>query len=72
MKILMKVEGIECQGCENRIQNSVKNIKGVKKVVASHENGNVIVDIEENVNVNQIKEQIDNIGFNVLEITIEK
>ncbi len=65
-EIILKVEGIECQGCENRIQNAVKTIEGVEKVVASHENGTVVVNADE-VDVEEIKEKIEDLGFTVVE-----
>lgn len=66
-KIILKVEGIECGGCEKRIQNTVKMIDKVQEVVASHENGTVSVIVEEGVNENEIKEKIEEIGFQVKE-----
>ena len=28
-EIILNVEGMACEGCENRIQNSLKNIEGI-------------------------------------------
>lgn len=66
-KIILKVEGMECGGCEKRIQNTVKTIDRVQEVVASHENGTVSIMVEEGVNENTIKEKIEEIGFKVKE-----
>ena len=33
---IIKVEGMVCNGCENRVQNALKNIEGVENVVADH------------------------------------
>lgn len=66
-KIILKVEGMECGGCEKRIQNTVKMIDKVQEVVASHENGTVSIMVEEGVNENEIKEKIEEIGFTVKE-----
>ena len=30
-EINLKVEGMMCIGCENRIQNAVKNMNGIKR-----------------------------------------
>ena len=43
MKIKYKVLNMKCSGCENRIKNSLKMLKGVKDVSADHETGEVIV-----------------------------
>lgn len=66
-KIILRVEGIECEGCEKRIQNTVRMIEKVQEVVASHENGTVSVMVEEGVKEQEIKEKIEDIGFKVKE-----
>ena len=40
---IIKVEGMICYGCENRVQNALKTIEGVEKVIANHTNGTVTV-----------------------------
>ena len=34
--IEIKVEGMMCSGCENRVKNALENIQGVQNVVADH------------------------------------
>ena len=40
---IIKVDGMVCNGCESRVQNALKMVKGVEKVVANHINGTVTV-----------------------------
>ena len=61
----IKVEGMVCNGCENRVQNAVKQIDGVENVVADYKTGIVKLTIAENVDENLIKEKIEDIGFEV-------
>ena len=61
----LKVEGMMCNGCENRVKNSVGNIEGVEKVEASHETGLVKVFLNKDVDENVIKETIEDIGYEV-------
>lgn len=61
----MKVEGMVCNGCENRVQNAVKQIEGVESVVADYKTATVKVITAENVDENLIKEKIEDIGFEV-------
>ncbi len=63
----IKVEGMVCGGCENRVKNAVSTIDGVESVVADHNTGIVTVTSKENLDVNQIKEKIEDIGFEVKE-----
>lgn len=64
-KIMLNIKGMACEGCENRIKNSVGTIEGIKEVKASHVNGTVEILAEENVNAEIIKEKINDIGFKV-------
>ena len=64
-EIILKVTGMMCEGCENRIQNAVKNIEGVETVVANHQEGTVKLSLNENADISKIKEKIEDIGFTV-------
>lgn len=64
---IIKVEGMVCNGCENRVQNALKTIKGVKEVVADHTNGTVTINSKEDVTEEVMKEKIEDIGFEVRE-----
>ena len=64
---VIKVEGMVCNGCENRVQNALKNIDGVESVVANHTTGIVTVTSKNEVSENDIKEKIRDIGFEVKE-----
>ena len=65
-EIILNVEGMMCEGCEKRIEKALKDIKEVKKVKAYHENGKVKIESEKELDINIIKEHIENIGFKVL------
>lgn len=64
---IIKVDGMVCTGCENRIQNALTTIYGVKKVVANHKTGIVIITSKEEVEEKALKEKIEDIGFKVKE-----
>lgn len=64
-EIILNVEGMACEGCENRIQNSLKNIEGIEKVVANHKE-KIVTIVGENVDIDKVKERIEDIGFKVL------
>lgn len=63
--ICLKVEGMKCHGCEMRVQNVLLSIEGVKKVSANFEQKSVEVQYEEPANLDEIKEKIDDLGFEV-------
>lgn len=64
-EVILKVQGMACEGCENRIQNALKNMEGIEKVVANHKEGTVTVAANETL-INDIKEKIEDLGFIVL------
>ena len=64
---IIKVEGMVCNGCENRVQNALKNIDGVENVVADHTTGTVTVTSKNEVEESVLKEKIEDIGFEVKE-----
>ncbi len=65
--IIIKVEGMVCNGCENRVQNALKNIEGVENVIADHTKGIVTITAKSEVAESVIKEKIEDIGFEVKE-----
>jgi len=64
-EIVLKVKGMACGGCENRIQNAIKNMEGIEEVVANHKEGTVTITGKE-IDINVIKVKIEDLGFNVL------
>lgn len=65
-EINLKVNGMVCHGCENRVKNALKNVDGVENVVANHEDGTVKVSTMENVNEKVIEERIEDLGFEIV------
>lgn len=64
-EIVLKVKGMACGGCENRIQNAIKNMEGIEEVVANHKEGTVTI-VAKEIDINVIKEKIEDLGFDVL------
>lgn len=66
-EIKIKVKGMHCSGCENRIKNSLELLEEVKSVSASSSEGEVKVILNNEINLELIKEQIEDLGFEVVE-----
>lgn len=62
----LKVKGMMCMGCENRVKNALENIDGVSNVKANHKDGTVEFDTQDDTLINVIKETINDLGFKVL------
>ncbi len=72
MKIKYNVSNMHCTGCENRIKNSLKMIKGVKSVLADYNTGEVIVELKNEKVSEKIEELLNNLEFPVTSEEIVK
>ena len=66
-ELKLNVEGMVCTGCENRIKKALSTIEGVKKVKANHKEKLVTLKISDNVDLENIKKVISDLGFEVIE-----
>lgn len=62
----IKVNGMVCGGCENRVKNALSTIDGIKSVEADHNTGVVKISCDNNVKREDVEEKIDDIGFEVV------
>ena len=66
-ELIFNIEGMMCNGCENRVQNALQIIEGVEKVVANHVDGTVTVTLNNNIDEAIIKEKLEDLGYEVKE-----
>jgi len=66
-EISLKVNGMVCGGCEKRVQNVLKNIEGVEEAIANYNENIVKIILNENVFIDELKNTINDIGFEVVE-----
>lgn len=67
MKEMLKVEGMSCNHCVNAIETNVGELAGVSKVNVNLDAANVAVEFdEETVSLTNIKEVIEDQGFEVI------
>lgn len=65
-KITLKVEGMSCNHCVNAIEGSVGKLDGVSHTKVNLQEGNVEVEYDSSkVNLDEIKETIDDQGYDV-------
>ena len=62
--IVIKVNGMHCSGCENRIKNVLSDIEGVEEVKANYQDGVVTVNANESIDVSTLNEKIEDLGLN--------
>ncbi len=63
--LIIKVKGMVCNGCENRIKNVLKKVDGIDEVFADYKKE--IVTIKTNLEIDKkvIYEKIEDLGFEV-------
>lgn len=64
-ELKINTTGMKCSGCENRMVNALKGIKGVQEVKADHKTGKVEIKCSEEIREEELKEKIETIGFQV-------
>ena len=65
-EIKIKVEGMVCEGCENRVKNALSTIEGIETIEANHKIGEVTVFAKEEISKSMLEEKIEDIGFEVV------
>ena len=69
-KIEIRISGMSCTGCENRVENVLKNNENVESVNANYNTG--IVEIGTNnikdLNIDIIKKTLEDLGYDILEV----
>lgn len=64
---VIKVKGMVCGGCENRVKNALEAVNGIESVEANHETGLVKVIAKEDIERKTMEDTINDIGFEVVE-----
>jgi copper chaperone len=65
-KLTLKVKGMHCDGCENRVKKVLSEIHGVNKVEADHKSGEVEVRVTPAASEEEIEEKVADLGYEVV------
>lgn len=68
MKIELKIEGIKCIGCVNRINNILANIKEIKKCDISLDEKNINLELKDEKVLGKIINTLNDLDFKILEV----
>ena len=66
-ELKIKINGMVCGGCENRVKTALSEISGVESVDANHNTGIVTIKSENDIDASQIKERILDLGYEIVE-----
>lgn len=65
------IEGLHCEKCEAKVNDSIRKAVSVKSVTSSHVNGETIVLCKDSVDVTEMKKVIVGLGHKILDTKIE-
>lgn len=65
MEITIKIEGMMCNGCSERVRKALEALPEVEKAVVSHEAGNAVITAADGSDVAVLKNAILDQGFDV-------
>ena len=66
-EIKLNVQGMVCEGCERRVINVLNSLEGIENVVANHNDGTFLINLNKDISLDLIKKTIEDIGFEVKE-----
>ena len=70
MKKIIKIDGMGCQHCVNRVTEALSAIDGVDVLEVSLEEKSATVDVEESIADETLMNAIDEEGFEPIECTL--
>ena len=65
-ELKIKINGMVCGGCENRVKAVLSEINNVKNVEANHSTGIVKIESEKDIDITQIEDKIKNLGYEII------
>ncbi len=68
MKKEIKISDIKCEKCVATIKNALEKIEDIKKIEISLDNKTALIESLKEIDDKVLKDTIENMGFNVLEI----
>ena len=63
--IELKIEGMKCEGCVNRIKNALSTIKGIGSFDVSLEDKKVVLSVKKEKIVDEVIKKIEVLGFSI-------
>ena len=68
-KYILKIEGMSCEGCKNRLENYLNTKEGINKATVSIEKKEAYVECEESISIDDLKQYVSDVEFECIEVT---
>lgn len=70
-RITLKIDGMACGMCEAHINDAVREVYRVKKIVSSHRKGTTVILTDQEIDEEALRDIIDKTGYKVISISEE-
>ena len=67
-KYKISISGMHCASCAGNVERSLRKVQGVKNVSVSLMTNKSIVEVEDNVSEDALKQAVSRTGYKVVEI----
>lgn len=64
-EITLHIDGMMCGMCESHVNDAVRKAFSVKKVKSSHSAGTCVIQTEEDIDLEKLKETVNATGYTV-------
>ena len=68
MKKVISIEGMHCEHCSGRVNDTLANLQGVDKVKVNLKKKNAVIKCSDDLSNETIKQAITKLGFEVIDI----
>jgi P-type Cu+ transporter len=67
-RIKITIQGMHCSSCASNIERSVKKVKGINSISVSLMTNKGIIEAEDSINPENIKNAVSKVGYKVTDI----
>ena len=71
IKTTLKIDGMACSMCEAHINDCIRKNFKIKKVSSLHKKGETVIESEESLNFDDLKNAVAETGYKILGISSE-
>ena len=66
IKTAFKIDGMMCSMCEAHINDAIRRNFNIKKVKSNHKKGLTIIESNDEIDLNHLKEVLDSLGYQLI------
>jgi len=66
VETIIKIKGMKCDKCASRVKDALESMEEINKVKITLDDGIAKIDGKDNLNLEKIKEKIDDLGYEVI------